>query len=287
MSKRQRVPSERDAMLDGGSDGPRHDAVSVVVAVWRDIEPCLCIEDAIHVAQACTLLHRHIVDPHTRKVKVSRFANIFARQELDEDLEESAEEQAATSRKQARHVMHALNNIHFPSLQCLHYPPMGPRRLPKELSAQCFIAMAMHLGYASNLTALHFSSDCLVDCQCANPQQLDLGLDIFGQNLSRCKSLKTLKIINNTTYVPDIRGVSYYAYIVGLYAAVRRGIAHLELEKCSISCGLCTCDRQAEEANKGQITRDFFAAILNQKHLKSFDLDCDECTPTKYCRASS
>lgn len=150
---------------------------TALVGLWENIESFLPLEDTVSVAQTCKPLHKLIIDPTTRQVKVSHLTDI----------------------RSHRLLPTALHRIHFPSLKRVHYPPVWRcskrERQIRQAMISAFPTFVTNLSYARNIQCLKLHGlDHIIDYE-FQEEDISQLLNTFSRNLKRtCTKLNDLEV---------------------------------------------------------------------------------------------
>ncbi|KAL7466763.1 hypothetical protein ACHAXS_007050 [Conticribra weissflogii] len=186
------------------STPPSPNALSGIIITWPIVEEYVDLESTIAVAQTCRALHQTIIDPNTLKVKVSHFEVCSyppAPTSPPAPLFES--NWKASAQRIPHFVSRALNSIHFPSLHRLDLDfPLTKRRnasghaeIIEDVCNCGFPIFVTNLAYASNLEHLKLNASRFMALERSG--QLEGLYENFGSNLSKCKKLKDIQLINS------------------------------------------------------------------------------------------
>lgn len=257
-------------------------SLNAIAIVWQtSIEPFLALDDTIATAQTCQALHNTIIDAETGEVKVSHFTFVRCPDQY------------------ASYLPWALNCIHFPSLRRLHYPPFrepfvdhdqqilaitlwGTRHKSdseKDAIEVCFPIFVAKLSQARNLEFLFLSMYSMMQTE-YNGDSLKWIIRAFGRNLTRCKKLKELFVINDGSAV-DPNAVGRAVFLtenycsIGLMQALTPTLMMRknDLEALSFDIRGRATDIELESRDGCQIATAFFSAILSATRLKHLEIE--------------
>mmetsp|Transcript_10875 Transcript_10875/g.23018 ORF Transcript_10875/g.23018 Transcript_10875/m.23018 type:complete len:459 (+) Transcript_10875:83-1459(+) len=189
------------------SSSPSPNALSGIIITWPIVEAYVDLESTISAAQTCRALHQTIIDPNTLKVKVSHFAVCSYPSAPTSPLAPLSESDRNHWKASAERIPHfvsrALNAIHFPSLYRLDLDfPLTKRRnasghaeIIEDVCNCSFPIFVTNLAYASNLEQLQLNASRFMAIERSG--QLEGLYENFGSNLSKCKKLKEIELINS------------------------------------------------------------------------------------------
>ena len=272
-SKRQKIAY--NGCSHQGSDVLSHHSLNIIMTVWQTIEPFLTLEDTIASSKTCKTLHNTIIDVDTRKVKVSHFKFISKRETI------------------IHFLPWALNSIHFPSLRDIQYPPtigkasngsvsQVTRNEIAEIIDACFPTFCTYLSQAHDLERLEIYLNTMMQCIYDNESSRKIFIGILGQNLSCCKKLKELTVVNMGSVTNDEEEVPGIFYSTELLKALTPVLSKrkdtLEVLKVSIYGTPVERDEELEmdlQVAQDFASQDFFGAILSTTNVFDLTLDID------------
>lgn len=237
----------------------------VIETCWPTIEAYADLESSVAVAQTCRSLHQAIIDPRSKKVKVTHF-----------EIDPFSIRSAAT--RIPHYLSRSLNSINFPSLQHLHLDfPRTKRRNASGHSnetddAYCssFPIFATHLSSAYNLQRLYLSTGGLMVRNLS--VQFEGLYEIFTDNLCRCTKLRELTILNSGV----LSGYIETLYSVALQQAITRFVKRRpHLDTLTMLIGEKPSDvlyNQHLRSNGIDPILDFFQAAFTIESLNSLSL---------------
>jgi hypothetical protein len=236
--------------------------VRVIETCWPAIEKYADLETSVAVALTCRSLHQAIIDPLTKRVKVTHFEVINSSQSAPARI--------------PHYLSRSLNSIYFPSLQYLQMSfPRTKSRLSNDIDDTCFSSFPIfvtNLSSAYNLQRLFLNADRLM-VRSDKSIMLEASYEIFAQNLLRCTKLRDLAVINSGVVSGHDESFYSVALLQAITGAVQKG--KNMIDELYMSLGRNPSDFLYHQylRSKGiDPVFDFFQAALTTESLKSLAL---------------
>lgn len=205
----------------------------IIETCWSNIETFADLESTISLLQTCRSLHKLLIATATtqsgyNKVKVAHFqiVNLPPPDNFNNSNIDIPRNYTTAHIRIPHYISHALNNIHFPTLQTLHIDfPLTKKRCEiitgditydyiEDAHTSAFPIFVTQLAYATNLTRLHLNINRLL--QYEKHGCLEALYEIFGINLSRCSCLEEMSVVNTGS----VKGLNFPMYSDGLANAL-------------------------------------------------------------------